>query len=165
MPARLVIEGGTPLRGEVQVSAAKNAALPAMAASLLTAQPVMLENVPALADVVTMHKLLEKLGAETSVGPGGATRLRYNVASHGAPYELVSAMRASVVVLGPLLGRVAHCAARQLPSACAPSARGLARLGTDIVIEQVHQLTSQLRPDHHDLVTVMAQNLDVRRAR
>ena len=71
MPARLIIEGGTPLRGEVQVSAAKNAALPAMAASLLTAQPVLLENVPGLADVVTMHKLLKTLGAESSAEADG----------------------------------------------------------------------------------------------
>ena len=123
MPARLVIEGGTPLRGEVPVSAAKNAALPAMAASLLTAQPVMLENVPALADVVTMRKLLETLGAETSVESGGVMRLEVRrVTSHEAPYELVSTMRASVVVLGPLLARtgVARVA---LPGGCAIGGR------------------------------------------
>ena len=165
MPARLVIEGGTPLRGEVQVSAAKNAALPAMAASLLTAQPVMLENVPALADVVTMRKLLEKLGAETSTEPGGATRLHVGrVASHEAPYELVSTMRASVVVLGPLLARtgVARVA---LPGGCAIGVRpidqhlkGLARLGADIVIESgyIEARASRLKGARitTDLVTV-----------
>ena len=106
MATRLVIEGGSPLTGEVQASAAKNAALPAMAATLLTAQPVILENVPALADVVTMRKLLERLGAETTAESGGATRLQVaRVSSHEAPYDLVSTMRASVLVLGPLLAR------------------------------------------------------------
>ena len=165
MPARLVIEGGAPLRGEVRVSAAKNAALPALAASLLTARPVLLENVPGLADVVTMRKLLEKLGAETSVGPGGDTRLQVErVASHEAPYELVSTMRASVVVLGPLLARtgVARVA---LPGGCAIGVRpidqhlkGLARLGADIVIEggYIEARASRLKGARitTDLVTV-----------
>jgi UDP-N-acetylglucosamine 1-carboxyvinyltransferase len=165
MPAHLVIEGGTPLRGEVHASAAKNAALPAMAASLLTAQPVVLENVPALADVVTMRRLLEKLGAETSAGPDGATSLQVaRVASHEAPYDLVSTMRASVVVLGPLLARtgVARVA---LPGGCAIGVRpidqhlkGLARLGADIVIENgyVEARASRLKGARitTDLVTV-----------
>ncbi len=168
MATRLVIEGGSPLRGEVEVSAAKNAALPAMAASLLTAQPLMLENVPALADVVTMRRLLERLGAETSAEAGGATRLQVaRVASHEAPYELVSTMRASVVVLGPLLARtgVARVA---LPGGCAIGGRGgrpidqhlkgLARLGADIVIENgyVEARASRLKGARitTDLVTV-----------
>jgi len=165
MPARLVIEGGTPLRGLVQASAAKNAALPAMAASLLTTQPVVLDNVPALADVVTMRTLLEQLGAETSAEPGGAMRLQVKrVASHEAPYDLVSTMRASVVVLGPLLARtgVARVA---LPGGCAIGVRpidqhlkGLARLGADIVIENgyVEARASRLKGARitTDLVTV-----------
>ncbi len=168
MPARLVIEGGTPLRGEVQASAAKNAALPAMAASLLTARPVVLENVPALADVVTMRRLLEQLGAETSAGPDGATSLQVaRVASHEAPYDLVSTMRASVVVLGPLLARtgVARVA---LPGGCAIGGRGgrpidqhlkgLARLGADITIQNgyVEARASRLKGARitTDLVTV-----------
>ena len=98
MPVRLVIEGGVRLKGQVQVSAAKNAALPAMAASLLTAQPIVLDNVPRLADVVTMRQLLERLGAETSSEPGGLARFQVTrVASHEAPYELVSTMRASEI--------------------------------------------------------------------
>ena len=121
MPARLVIEGGVRLKGEVQVSAAKNAALPAMAASLLTAQPVILDNVPGLADVVTMRQLLERLGAETSSGPGGPARFQVaRVASHEAPYDLVRTMRASVLVLGPLVARSGTRASR-CPAA-APSA-------------------------------------------
>jgi len=168
MAARLVIEGGSPLRGEVEASAAKNAALPAMAASLLTAQPVVLENVPALVDVVTMRRLLEGLGAETSGGPGGATTLQVGrVACHEAPYNLVSTMRASVVVLGPLLARtgVARVA---LPGGCAIGGRGgrpidqhlkgLARLGADITIQNgyVEARASRLKGARitTDLVTV-----------
>jgi UDP-N-acetylglucosamine 1-carboxyvinyltransferase len=168
MAIRLVIEGGGPLRGEVPVSAAKNAALPAMAASLLTAQPVILENVPGLADVATMRTLLGTLGAETSVASGGAMRLEVRrVTSHEAPYELVSTMRASVVVLGPLLARtgVARVA---LPGGCAIGGRGgrpidqhlkgLARLGADITIQNgyVEARASRLKGARitTDLVTV-----------
>jgi UDP-N-acetylglucosamine 1-carboxyvinyltransferase len=166
MATRLVIEGGSPLRGEVEVSAAKNAALPAMAASLLTAQPLMLENVPALADVVTMRRLLERLGAETSAEAGGVTRLQVaRVASHEAPYELVSTMRASVVVLGPLLARtgMARRPTRRLRHRRARGAsidqhlKGLARLGADIIIENGYVEARASRPgraDHTDLVTV-----------
>jgi hypothetical protein len=142
MATRLVIDGGVRLTGEVRVSAAKNAALPAMAASLLTAEPVILENVPGLADVVTMRKLLETLGAETSMEPEGPARFTVaRLASNEAPYELVSTMRASVVVLGPLLARsgVARVA---LPGGCAIGVRpidqhlkGLAKLGADISIQ------------------------------
>ena len=168
MATRLVIEGGSPLAGEVQASAAKNAALPAMAAALLTAQPVILENVPALADVVTMRKLLERLGAETTAESGGATRLQVaRVSSHEAPYDLVSTMRASVVVLGPLLARTGT-ARVALPGGCAIGGRGgrpidqhlkgLARLGADIIIENgyVEARASRLKGARitTDLVTV-----------
>jgi UDP-N-acetylglucosamine 1-carboxyvinyltransferase len=168
MATRLVIEGGSPLAGEVQASAAKNAALPAMAATLLTAQPVILENVPALADVVTMRKLLEQLGAETTAESGGATRLQVaRVSSHEAPYDLVSTMRASVVVLGPLLARTGM-ARVALPGGCAIGGRGgrpidqhlkgLARLGADIIIENgyVEARASRLKGARitTDLVTV-----------
>jgi UDP-N-acetylglucosamine 1-carboxyvinyltransferase len=168
MATRLIIEGGSALRGEVPVSAAKNAALPAMAASLLTAKPMILENVPALVDVATMRKLLERLGAVASAEPDGATRLQVaRVTSHEAPYDLVSTMRASVVVLGPLLARtgVARVA---LPGGCAIGGRGgrpidqhlkgLARLGADIVIENgyVEARASRLKGAWitTDLVTV-----------
>jgi UDP-N-acetylglucosamine 1-carboxyvinyltransferase len=168
MATRLVIEGGSPLAGEVQASAAKNAALPAMAATLLTAQPVILENVPALADVVTMRKLLERLGAETTAESGGVTRLQVaRVSSHEAPYDLVSTMRASVVVLGPLLARTGM-ARVALPGGCAIGGRGgrpidqhlkgLARLGADIIIENgyVEARASRLKGARitTDLVTV-----------
>src|SRR5439155_824440 len=105
MPARLEIEGGVPLRGTVKVSAAKNATLPALAAALLTAEPVTLANAPDLADVRTMTRLLETLGATVSRHTGGLGVQVAHVTSDLAPYELVSTMRASVLVLGPLVAR------------------------------------------------------------
>ena len=165
MPARLVVEGGFPLRGEVAVSAAKNAALPALAAALLTPEPVILENVPALADVTTIRSLLGRLGAEISDGLDGSTGVQVaSVASHEAPYDLVSTMRASVLVLGPLLARsgVARVA---LPGGCAIGPRpidqhlkGLQKLGAEIVIENgyVEARASRLKGARisTDLVTV-----------
>ncbi len=143
MPPRLVIEGGSPLRGEVQVSAAKNAALPALCAALLTPQPVTLENVPDLADVVTTRSLLKRLGGEISAEADGSAVVRVaRVTSHEAPYELVSTMRASVLVLGPLLAR-AGVARVALPGGCAIGVRpidqhlkGFQKLGAEITINQ-----------------------------
>ncbi|MEK6530234.1 MAG: UDP-N-acetylglucosamine 1-carboxyvinyltransferase [candidate division NC10 bacterium] len=165
MAARLEIEGGVPLRGAVSASSAKNAALPALAAALLTAEPLVLENLPVLADVTTISQLLERLGAEFAVERDGATRVRVaRVKSHEAPYELVSTMRASVLVLGPLLARtgVARVA---LPGGCAIGLRpidlhlkGLQRLGADIGIENgyVEARSSRLKGCRItlDLVTV-----------
>jgi UDP-N-acetylglucosamine 1-carboxyvinyltransferase len=165
MPARLVIEGGVPLRGETAVSAAKNAALPALCAALLTPEPVVLENVPQLADVTTTRRLLERLGAQVSQDADGAMRVQVAaVASHEAPYELVSTMRASVLVLGPLLARtgVARVA---LPGGCAIGVRpidqhlkGLQKLGADISIVNgyVEARASRLKGARitTDLVTV-----------
>jgi UDP-N-acetylglucosamine 1-carboxyvinyltransferase len=139
MASRLVIEGGVPLRGTVAVSAAKNAALPALCAGLLTSEPIALANVPALADVVTMRSLLEGLGAQVSEDASGTTRVATpRLVSHEAPYELVSTMRASVLVLGPLLAR-GGLARVALPGGCAigprpidQHLRGFARLGADI---------------------------------
>jgi UDP-N-acetylglucosamine 1-carboxyvinyltransferase len=141
MPARLEIAGGVPLRGTVTVSAAKNAALPAMAAALLTRAPVRLDNAPDLADVRTMVKLLETLGAVVHRDGDALTVRAERVTSDQAPYELVSTMRASVLVLGPLVAR--HGTARvALPGGCAIGVRpidqhlkGLARLGAEIAIE------------------------------
>jgi UDP-N-acetylglucosamine 1-carboxyvinyltransferase len=141
MPARLRIEGGIPLKGVVAASAAKNAALPALSAALLTAEPLSLTNVPALGDVRTMIRLLETLGASVSRDGGRVEARVPTVASDLAPYELVSTMRASVLVLGPLVAR--HGSARvALPGGCAIGVRpidqhlkGLTKLGADIVIE------------------------------
>jgi UDP-N-acetylglucosamine 1-carboxyvinyltransferase len=141
MPPRLLIEGGVPLRGEVAVSAAKNAALPALAAALLTSEPLTLTNVPELGDVRTMLKLLETHGAAVKRQARDVTVTVGRVTSDRAPYELVSTMRASVLVLGPLVAR--HGSARvALPGGCAIGVRpidqhlkGLARLGAEIAIE------------------------------
>jgi UDP-N-acetylglucosamine 1-carboxyvinyltransferase len=164
MPARLEIEGGVPLRGSVRVSAAKNAALPALAAALLTPEPVVLTNAPTLADVRTMAKLLETLGG-TVTHEGGELRARVQrVTNDLAPYELVSTMRASVLVLGPLVAR--HGSARvALPGGCAIGVRpidqhlkGLARLGAEVTIENgyVTARASRLKAAKiaTDLVTV-----------
>jgi UDP-N-acetylglucosamine 1-carboxyvinyltransferase len=141
MPASLLIEGGVPLKGEVAVSAAKNAALPALAAALLTSGRVTLTNVPDLGDVRTMLRLLATLGAVVTRRGREATVTVERVASDLAPYELVSTMRASVLVLGPLVAR--HGSARvALPGGCAIGVRpidqhlkGLASLGAEIAIE------------------------------
>ena len=165
MASRLVIDGGRPLEGQVEVSAAKNAALPALCAALLTAEPLTLDNVPSLADVTTTRALLERLGGEFSDEPGGATTIRVaRLASHEAPYELVSTMRASVLVLGPLLARggVARVA---LPGGCAIGLRpidqhlkGFQKLGADISIQNgyVEARASRLKGTliTNDLVTV-----------
>ena len=164
MPARLRIEGGVPLKGEVAVSAAKNATLPAMAAALLTPELVTLTNVPDLGDIRTMLKLLQTLGAGVTRRGREATLTVERVISDLAPYELVSTMRASVLVLGPLVAR--HGSARvALPGGCAIGVRpidqhlkGLAALGAEIAIENGYVMAraSRLRGARiaTDLVTV-----------
>ena len=164
MPARLEIDGGVPLRGSVRVSAAKNAALPALAASLLTAEPVRLTNVPDLVDVRTMVRLVETLGATIRREHGELAAQVARVTNDVAPYDLVSTMRASVLVLGPLVAR--HGSARvALPGGCAIGVRpidqhlkGLARLGAEIAIENGYVVAraSRLKAARiaTDLVTV-----------
>jgi UDP-N-acetylglucosamine 1-carboxyvinyltransferase len=164
MPARLEIEGGIALRGTVTPSAAKNAALPALAAGLLTAAPVTIENLPGLNDVRTMLKLLETLGARIDQVAGGTCVQVERVRDDLAPYELVSTMRPSVLVLGPLVAR--HGSARvALPGGCAIGVRpidqhlkGLARLGAEVSIENgfVVARASRLKAARitTDLVTV-----------
>jgi UDP-N-acetylglucosamine 1-carboxyvinyltransferase len=142
MPARFVIEGGVPLRGEVRVSAAKNAALPLLCATLLSEEAVTLDRVPRLADVATMETLLARLGAEVEVA-GETTRVRTpRIGAVEAPYDLVSTMRASVLVLGPLLARAGR-ARVAMPGGCAIGGRpidlhlrGLERLGAEIQLSQ-----------------------------
>src|SRR2546429_3138008 len=140
MPARLEIEGGVPLLGTVKVSAAKNAALPAMAAALLTSEPVTLANAPAFADVRTMGRLLETVGARVSRIAGGLRVQVARVTSDLAPYELVSTMRASVLVLGPLVAR--HGTARvALPGGCA--------IGVRPIDQRSEEHTSELQSRLH----------------
>src|SRR5207302_6653464 len=114
---KLVIRGGNPLLGTIRVSGAKNAALPAMAAALLTEEPVILENIPQVHDIETTRKLLAAMGAEVELGYGRAQHRRTICCRHltaaEASYELVKTMRASTPVLEPLgalpgYARVSH---------------------------------------------------------
>ncbi len=138
----LVIEGGLPLRGEVQISGAKNAALPLLAATLLAPGNHILHNVPDLRDTRTMLRLLETLGGRWE-RDGATVRINTDTLSGAeAPYELVKTMRASVLVLGPLLSR-AGFARVSLPGGCAIGARpidyhlkGFERLGVETSLDQ-----------------------------
>jgi UDP-N-acetylglucosamine 1-carboxyvinyltransferase len=142
---KFVIRGGNPLLGTIRVSGAKNAALPAMAAALLTEEPVILENIPQVRDIETTRKLLTAMGAEVELGYGRAqhrtTICCRKLNSPEASYELVKTMRASTLVLGPLVARCGR-ARVSLPGGCAIGARpidlhikGLEKLGAKIVQE------------------------------
>ncbi|HLS86223.1 MAG TPA: UDP-N-acetylglucosamine 1-carboxyvinyltransferase, partial [Burkholderiales bacterium] len=139
---RLRISGGRALEGTVQVSGAKNAALPIMCAALLTSGRLELENVPRLMDVATMARLLSRMGVEASRADDGRLTLQASrIADPTAPYELVKTMRASVLVLGPLLARCGR-ARVSLPGGCAIGARpvdqhlkGLQAMGASITME------------------------------
>ena len=118
---KLRIRGGRALSGEVLISGAKNAALPELCATLLTADPVTLQNVPRLQDVTTMLKLIRNMGVQVEVRGDGAVHVNAATLTHPeAPYELVKTMRASVLALGPLLARFGH-AKVSLPGGCALS--------------------------------------------
>ena len=138
---KFVVSGGGPLDGEVVISGAKNAALPMLAASILSAEPLRLRNLPDLRDVHTMVRMLKILGAEVSGSAPGRTSVALaQAASFSAPYELVRTMRASILVLGPLLGRFGR-ADVSLPGGCAIGARpvdihvdALRRMGAEVEI-------------------------------
>ena len=115
---KFVIDGPARLAGEVAISGAKNAALPCLAATILTAEPVRLTNLPRVADVRTMHKVLAHIGASIEAGPESVTVAIPRVVAADAPYELVKTMRASVLVLGPLLARAGSVRV-SLPGGCA----------------------------------------------
>ena len=140
---KLVIQGGVPLSGEVRVSGAKNAALPLMCAALLTADELTLSNVPHLRDVSTMVRLLSQMGVEVSLDDKLGLSLRAARLSNPlAPYDLVKTMRASILVLGPLVARCGQ-ARVSLPGGCAIGTRpvdlhikGLEALGAEISVEQ-----------------------------
>ncbi|MEZ5401696.1 MAG: UDP-N-acetylglucosamine 1-carboxyvinyltransferase [Bryobacteraceae bacterium] len=133
------IEGGIPLQGEVAISGAKNSALPALAACLLTAEPVTLHRIPAVRDIGTMRKVLEYCGATIEDLGGGTLRIQAaELTRPEAPYEIVKTMRASSLVLGPLAARTGR-ARVSLPGGCAIGARpinlhvlGLEQLGATI---------------------------------
>jgi UDP-N-acetylglucosamine 1-carboxyvinyltransferase len=147
---KLQITGGRPLNGEVIISGAKNAALPEMCAALLTDEPVRLLNVPRLQDVATMRRLLDNMGVKTEThgDRGSLSFLAAEPINPEAPYELVKTMRASVLVLGPLLARFGR-AKVSLPGGCAIGSRpvdqhikGLQAMGAEIDVEHGYMVAS-----------------------
>src|SRR5690348_7746908 len=142
---KFLIEGGKRLEGRVVISGAKNAALPAMTAALLTDQRVVLRNVPRVRDIGTLRSLLEELGVDSAVEHedyGNRVEIQARrLINPVAPYELVKQMRASVLVLGPLVARFGQ-ARVSLPGGCAIGARpinlhvkGLARFGAKVKVD------------------------------
>ena len=144
---KLLIRGGRRLQGAVQISGAKNAALPEMCAALLTAEPVTLTNVPGLQDVLTMQKLLRNMGVTVEQATPGTFRIDASaLTTPEAPYELVKTMRASVLALGPLLARFGE-ATVSLPGGCGIGSRpvdqhikGLIAMGAEITVEHGYMI-------------------------
>ena len=140
---KLSITGGTRLSGNVNISGAKNAALPILAGTLLATEPVTISNVPHLKDVTTMLSLLQIMGAEVTVDDQLGVQIdARNVNNLEAPYELVKTMRASILVLGPLVARFGQ-ANVSLPGGCAIGARpvnlhvaGLQAMGAEVTVEE-----------------------------
>ncbi len=143
---KFVIRGGNPLVGTIRVGGAKNAALPAMAASILTEEPVILENIPDVRDIQTERSLLVSMGAEVELGYGRAshrtTLCCRNLVNPEAAYELVKTMRASTLVLGPLVARMGR-ARVSLPGGCAIGARPI-----DLHIKGLEKLGAQITQEH-----------------
>jgi UDP-N-acetylglucosamine 1-carboxyvinyltransferase len=162
---KLLINGGIPLHGEVRASGAKNAVLPIMAAALLTEEPLLVGNAPRLRDVTTMLELLGSMGVAVATDePDGISLDPRPIHSYRAPYEMVKTMRASILVLGPLLARHGR-AEVSLPGGCAIGSRpvnlhiqGLAAMGADIHLEQgyIQAQAKRLKGAHIvlELVTV-----------
>src|SRR6266566_6477891 len=139
---RFLIEGPVRLEGEVFTSGAKNAALPCLAATLLTAEPVRLTNLPDVRDIRTMEKLLRHIGVFLSASGTQATVEAREIGSSDAPYDLVKTMRASVLVLGPLLARTGR-ARVSLPGGCAIGARPI-----NLHIRGFEKLGATIRTEH-----------------
>jgi UDP-N-acetylglucosamine 1-carboxyvinyltransferase len=162
---KLIIHGGTPISGEVQISGAKNAALPILCASLLTRESLRIKNVPYLNDITTMLSLLEQMGVNVSIDQEFEVSLTAaHLSSLVAPYEMVKTMRAAILVLGPMLARAGE-AKVSLPGGCAIGLRpvdqhikGLQAMGAEIDIEHgyIHAKVNQLIGAHivMDIVTV-----------
>src|SRR3989441_2426186 len=166
---KLVIRGGEPLLGTIRISGAKNAALPCMAAALLTDEPVITENIPQVRDSETTRNLLAAMGAEVELGYGRAqhrtTICARTLTSPEASYELVKQMRASSLVLGPLVARCGR-ARVSLPGGCAIGGRpinlhifGLEQLGARI--EQSHGYIEATAPEGLRGATVNFERITV----
>src|SRR5450830_310104 len=161
---KLLITGGTRLNGDIRISGAKNAALPILCAALLTSDELVLHNVPSLQDVSTMFKLLRQMGVSVTQ-ENGVTTLRGNgIDKLEAPYDMVKTMRASILVLGPLVARFGE-AKVSLPGGCGIGSRpvdqhikGLQAMGADITIEAgyIHAKASRLKGTRvvTDMITV-----------
>lgn len=161
---KLLIEGGTRLTGEIAMSGAKNAALPILCAALLTAEPVTFTNVPQLNDIGTLLKLLAQMGVKVSREADTVTLDASGLDNPVAPYEMVKTMRASILVLGPLVARCGE-ARVSLPGGCAIGARpvdqhikGLQAMGAQVAVEHgyVHASVPRLKGARlfTDMVTV-----------
>jgi UDP-N-acetylglucosamine 1-carboxyvinyltransferase len=142
---RLRIQGGRRLEGTVRISGAKNAALPAMAAALLSGEPVYLKNIPRVRDIITMSQLLAHMGARVEtpdVPPTDLTIEARNISGAEAPYELVRTMRASILTLGPLVSRMGE-ARVSLPGGCAIGARPV-----DLHLKALEQMGAEISTEH-----------------
>ena len=163
---KLVVEGGTPLSGQIRISGSKNAALPLLAATLLTEDTVRVSNLPHLHDITTMIELLGCMGVESIIDEKLSVEINnQNIHSYTAPYELVKTMRASILVLGPILARFGR-AKVSFPGGCAIGSRpvdqhlkGLEQMGANIEIDDgyiVATTEGRLKGAHicMDVVTV-----------
>jgi UDP-N-acetylglucosamine 1-carboxyvinyltransferase len=140
---KFVIEGGRKLEGEVSVSGSKNSALPVLAACLLTEEPMILHRVPQVRDIRTMEQLLTHIGANVTRTPDGTHRIRIErIADPAAPYDLVKTMRASSLVLGPLVARCGR-ARVSMPGGCAIGARPI-----NLHVHALEQLGARTRHEH-----------------
>lgn len=139
---KFVIRGGVPLSGEIPVSGAKNSALPALAACLLTEEPVILHRIPQVRDIFTMGKLLRSIGARVDARVSPICVEARSIVAPEAPYELVKTMRASSLVLGPLVARVGR-ARVSLPGGCAIGARPI-----NLHLAGLEHLGARIRQEH-----------------
>src|ERR1035438_6969342 len=139
---KFVIKGGARLEGEIRINGSKNSALPALAAALLTDEPVTLRRIPRVRDIRTMQRLLVDIGSQSEVD-GETIRLHTeHIVSSEAPYELVKTMRASSLVLGPLVARTGR-ARVSLPGGCAIGARPI-----NLHLHGLEQLGARIRQSH-----------------
>lgn len=139
---KFAIQGGVPLQGEIPVSGAKNSALPVLAACLLTAEPVKLQRIPRVRDIRTMEKLLNHTGAVVDINASQVTVHAADLARPEAPYDLVKTMRASSLVLGPLVARTGR-ARVSMPGGCAIGARPI-----NLHVSALEQLGAQVTQSH-----------------
>jgi UDP-N-acetylglucosamine 1-carboxyvinyltransferase len=136
------IRGGRPLEGEIAISGSKNSALPALAACLLTGEPVKLNRIPPVRDIATMQKLLQHAGARVESKDGVVTVCAEKLARPEAPYDLVKTMRASSLVLGPLVARTGR-ASVSMPGGCAIGARPI-----NLHVSALEQLGAEIKQSH-----------------